>query len=374
MKVISPFVVAAALFSSVMVAAGDVEIGAFVGYDNNPYRLTKNQEASIYSEVFASGDASTGTLKTGKWQASGSINQLFYGSDGEYADRTKLKLRGKFSKKHIKLSGDRLDLAVEYSLSDSTYVERSTGLLADFSGFNTEDRYDATTVTLKNRYRRPVSDAIEIGLRVNYKTKDYEDYEPIGLYSLDYKQLMLQPGVAIDINERSTLAVDLIISLRDYDSRLAKDEFGDNIGNKELSYDYLGFKADYDVELSDLMALSFSYKHVNRTDNGGGYYDQSKDKLKLALQIKPDDRQSIDVSVAKSDTNFDKPPFALDLDEENRETKGYQYAIEYEYRIGERIKQPTHFVFKLLVEDYEDSDPVYSYDRNRILAGINKEF
>ncbi len=361
-------------FSTFIQAGSNAELEALTGHDSNPYRLSSAYDTAFYSDVSLKGSVSQGSLTAGKFKAAAGVSQLYYGSGGQHGEKTKFKFEGKFSKKNIIIFADRYDSSLVYKLADSTYVERSTGLPADYSGFNTENRYDAETRMLKNRYRVSAFDAVELGLEVNYKAKDYEDYNEIGLYSLDYQQVTLLPGVELSVGEKQDVEFGFVVRQRYYDSRLAKDAFGSAIDDRELGYAYRGFSLAYEFEYNELLTLNASYKNTKRSDNGGGYYDQRKEGLKLFIELRPDSRQILEAGIIKSDTDFDKSPLALDLDEENRETEGYRYVVDYRYRLSEQRRQPMYVVTSVLVDDYEDSDPVYTYDRVRLLLGVSKEF
>lgn len=114
-----------------------------LGYDDNPLKLADHFNPNggwfVDSEFKAK-------QEFGQFRFRGAVTNRTYENSLDDADFTMVKLDGKYKQRYM-ISGKKAYslFIIKYANKNKTYVQRSTGEVATFSGQNNENRYDYDT-------------------------------------------------------------------------------------------------------------------------------------------------------------------------------------------------------------------------------------
>lgn len=358
-------------------AATELDLQGVVGYDSNVFNLNDSigERDGLFTDLEAGFSAERGWLGGTAGFDLGLAARLFESSMND-GDETKyfVRLRGDSGGKRK----DRaFEWALRYRVQDSTYVSRSTGVVATDDGTpagnEIGDRFDSSIGDLRGAWILPGGAFIEGVI----ETKDYrKDYAALGLDRLDYNQYEVAPGYESGGRRTDTFRIRLPLALRQYRDRRISDASGNPVPGTDLEYTYYGIDARYEHEFSRASALEFSGGYEIRTDNSVGYRDRKRWNTGVEWVYRPAAKTRVSGGLEWYSRVFDRPvtgdPTIVD---ETPEKEGYTLQAKYAAPFpGVEIKD-----FSLLAEgrweSFDNSNNViFSYDRLEVFAGIRKKF
>jgi hypothetical protein len=357
---------------SLNATAVDLTVEIAPGYDDNPFRLADNLDpdggwfldTSAKLEHKADKIRLRGMIDNRAYEGSVDDADAFTAKlDGRY--RTKYELAGKEATSHIK---------VGYTHKDKTYVARSTGLIGTDSGNNISDRYDYDSWEVEAKTAVNLTEALEVGLQLEYKNKDYEDYNIAGLSNLDYELIGLTNDWKYKIDKQSQFELDLNIANRDYDDKREKDLLGNKIAGTDLEYDYRSIAATYERDITKNLEASLQYAYEERRGSGSGYYDIDYSRASAKLRYKADDSLKITGGITYKDREYLNRSSFDEEDEASPSTEGYTVSLGMEKSLALANDFPTSLIARVKYDDYDSPDSVYEYDRTQVYAGIKIGF
>lgn len=174
------------------------------------------------------------------------------------------------------------------------------------------------------------------GLDMRFERREYERTALVANFDQDY----FYTGIDIDYALRSatTLRFGFARYRVLYDERPARDLTGALLtSNPAQYYDYAGAQVGVTQALGRAVSLEFDYSRVERTDRFVGYYDYSRDALRLRARFAPTDRFEMALGVVAR--NYDYPrAFAFHVESAGaRELEEVGAELTAEYRATRRL-------------------------------------
>lgn len=357
---------------SVSAIAVDLTAEIAPGYDDNPFRLADSLDPD--SGLFLNTKVKL-EHKTDKIRLRGRFDNRAYEGAVDDADTFTAKLDGRYKTKY-ELAGKEAvsQVKVKYTHQDKTYVARSTGLIATDSGNNISDRYDYDSWAVDAKTTVSLTKVLKAGLQLEYKNKDYEDYNIAGLSDLDYDQIGLTNDWEYKIDRQSQFLLALNVAKRDFDNKREKDLLGNKIAGTDLEYDYWSIAATYDRDITKKLEASLQYVYEERRGSGDGYYDIDYSRASAKLRYKADDSLKITGGITYQDREYLNNAAFDENDDASPSTESYTIDLAMEKRIAFASGFPTSVIAGIRYDDYDSIDPVYEYERTQVYAGLKIGF
>lgn len=359
--------------SAYSVNAVAVELTAEIipGYDDNPYRLADNlnPDSSLFLDTEIKLEHKTDKIRLRAKVA----NRVHDGADD--ADSSTAKLDGRYKVKY-ELAGKKTvsHVNIEYKYNDKTYVARSTGQVGTDSGNDISDRYDYDSWKVEVKTAVSLNKVLKVGLQLDYKIKDYEDYNIAGLSDLDYEQFGLTNDWKYKIDKQSKFGLALNVARRDFDNKREKDLLGNKIAGTDLEYDYWSITTDYERDITKKLEAALLYSYEERRGNGDGYYDTDYSRVFAKLNYKVDDALKITGGITYQDREYLNTSTFDENDEASPSTEGYTINVGVEKGVMPASDFPTSIIAGIRYDDYDSNNSAYEYDRSQVYAGLKIGF
>ena len=283
------------------VAADDqLRISASVGYDSNPYKLSSPEALQAGAEYKAvtfnyRGESHLqGNSKKANLRYRLDLQKDIYNHSNSAADNSRLdgRLRwiGRFKfgeqKANLMLSGDiRSERNTYYSQIQRQVAETSDGDLID-----NRFCFDAANLSAELVYyadkKQSWSLLTQTGQR-NYR----QDYDNVGLESIDFNEFRLQPSFRYKTESGSNLRLFVYHKSRHY-SDLQNDIDSDS---SLVEYALNGYGAVFSKSLNKNLDSSFYLSGYFARDNGQGIRDLDYHKLTATLNYRLGSKANIEV-------------------------------------------------------------------------------
>jgi len=364
----------AIVISASSMSAAAVELTAEIapGYDDNPFRLADSLDSD--SSWFVNTKVQL-EHKTDKIRLRGRFENRTYEGASDDADTLGAKLDGRYKTKY-ELAGKQATsyVKIKYTHHDKTYVARSTGLVATDSGNDISDRYNYDAWAVDAKTTVSLNDALNVGLQLKYKNKDYEDYNIVGLSNLDYEQVGLTNDWQYTIDKQSQFGIALNVSRRDFDDKREKDLLGNKIAGTDLQYDYWSIATMYERDITKNLKASLLYAYEERRGSGDGYYDVDDSRASAKLGYKADDSLKITGKVTYQDREYINSSVFDENDEASPSTESYTIDLGMEKDLSSASDFPTSLVAGIRYDNYDSINSLYEYERTQVYAGIKIGF
>ncbi|MEO0369630.1 MAG: hypothetical protein AAF197_12745, partial [Pseudomonadota bacterium] len=299
------------------------------------------------------------------------INSYEY-IDADDADYRVLEVdtgfKGKLQNKH------RWRLGVDLRDSDKTYVSRFSAQPFTFRGQDASDRYDYERLQPYAKLDWKLSADTELELELAWRDQDYTDLTNLGLTNLSYQQWMLEASLEHDLSDKLVVSTFAEYRDREFDQRLAEDANGNDLPNTNSSYQYasVGFGLKY--EFNDSTKISAKISYLDRSDNGGGFYEYDDFKASLWLRHKGNSKDKWTLYLLYGDLEYSRdiaindPSFEANDEAPSRD--GLSATLEYERELTTLWGGELNWYTSLRFYDYSSPNPVYTYDRLKIETGF----
>jgi len=366
---------ASAEASSGLTTALDVKAAA--GYDSNVFRLNDalSENGGMFTDVDA-GFSAEGRVGR-RWKLGGELGLAarVHESAVDDGDENRFRVRIGGERKAAR-RGAELDWALAHTVQDSTYVSRSTGLVAQNSGVEIGDRFDSGRTTLDAHLAVPFSRHTRGLVGAGITNKDYRnDYESLGLDRLDYRAYSLEPGVAFQ-GRGHELELSVPFTSRRYRDRRASDLLGTDIPGSNLEYRYVGLDARYEYAISPGHALKVRADFRDRSDNEQGYGDSTTTEIGLGWTSRVANSARYSLEATWSSREYDRiPAGSQQLNEEAVQREGYSLVAQYSNLMpGLKVYDVRLFTEARWSSYRNDSNDLFSYDGYQALVGLRKAF
>ncbi len=349
--------------------ATDLSIELDSGYDSNPFQLADVHQFD--SAAFIQPRIKYRQKFENSFYLVGNLKSTLYSGESD-ADETRINFGGGVKKK-FKIGKKRAHYKFEarYYQIDQTYISRNTGLIAVFSGQQIADRYDANWFQLKASSDVKLNRSFTFNIEAEYRDKNYQSYETLGLSNLDYSQYFVGSVLVFNSDKENRFKFGAEVGTREYDNRVAKLLDGTNILGSNLEYNYQRYSFDYRNK-KDKFTWSLGFNSELREDSGGGFYDTVKNRAYAKAKYKRKSGSFISAKLSYLDHSFDNsiPLGQVQNDEELRAREGYVLELEYNRNLVDFGYKELFFHTKLSYADYDNADPFYIYDQSIFQIGL----
>lgn len=262
---------------------------------------------------------------------------------------------------------------VSHELGRSTFVDRATGLVYEVPGSGggadvpVPDRFDfdATGAFLNLRYtqNRRLKWFLDTELEHTRYVKDYQ--VETDLSSLDYRSVVIEPGVKIKLNGVFSLGVSLALSRLDYDERPALDVAGTDVPGIRREYEYVQIRTSVTYDPANRFKVDLGIRADNRDDTYQRFLDY--DSLGSQLRVEWARTPTSLVALHAEYTDLDYlHATVIDAADELRESDVLSLAARYQHTLGTGLE----WFADLGTEDNTSTDPVFEYRRTWVQTGI----
>ncbi|MEW8237432.1 MAG: hypothetical protein AB2727_04490 [Candidatus Thiodiazotropha taylori] len=343
---------------------------AAIGYDNNPFRLNdsfSSQDGKYLDlkmkakQKFDNGITINASGKSRNYNSSKSdANQFLFGIGAMYKHNAEI-----YNKKST------VKVAAGFKLKDKTYVSRFTGDIGEYGGNDISDRYDYNSFSLNASFDLKISKKLITEIGLNYRNRDYEDYNINGLSNLDYSQYYLTNDWTYKQNKKNKYDFKLYLGARNYDDKREKNLSGSEIAGSDLEYDYFGVSIGHRYKVDKDISISWELKYQDRKDSGTGYYDMDEIIADIGIKYRFISNWRFIGSLLYIDRNY---PVRISISDENDiqspDKQGYAIKFRFERELPEITRYDTRAYIGMIYEDYDSDEPAYVYDRMQIMTGI----
>lgn len=366
------------------VYAHEIEFELFSGSNTNPNKLPESFEVDAATFGFAGLKISHMPVRTGFYYNLDAKSTVFLAdeeaiSDPQHADESRGEVELGFKwRPRFKHGRARFKWELYAGARDSTYVFRSTGEPAmrdlDNDGIDEDlgDRFDSTWSGFKTTMAIPISEEADFLFELDITDKQYELFEFPNLSNLNYQQAYMDLGFEKWIWPRTALKTMIGGGFRYYEDRRAKDvATGDDIAGTDLEYAYLEVENTLEYLITNRWKWQMGFEVQQRQDNEDGYYDSTTGKAFMRLRYRNKDAVKFLLSMSygkRRYDNIDEDPTLLE--EEMREREGYSVKAELSRTIFERTHLNMDLVIGVEANDYEASDPNFTYSQEQGYVGI----
>ncbi|MDH5233235.1 MAG: hypothetical protein OEY38_24550 [Gammaproteobacteria bacterium] len=363
--------------------AHEFEMELFTGGDTNPNELSASFDVDTAPYGFARATLKHMPARTGfyyKLDAKGS----FYFADGDAVSNPKFanETRGEAVlgfkwRPRLKFGRARFKWDVYTGGRDTSYVRKSTGQIARIPENGTileiPNRFDAAWFGVSTSGVVPISDEADFLYDVYVEDKQYFEYTNVTSQSiLDYQQSEIDIGFEKRIWPRTNLKTMIGAGVRIYQDRRAKEvDTGNDIPGTDLEFSFLEVENTLEYLITDRWKWQFGLDIDQRKDNEEGYYDTTQGQLFMRFRYRNQNTVKFLLSmsyVKREYDNIDQDPTLTD--EELKEREGYRVRAELSRAIFEQSRLSMDVVIGVESNSYENSNPNFTYDQNRVYFGV----
>jgi len=349
-----------------------ISVSTHIGHDSNPFRFSNklNAQSAQYIEAKLKGSYDL----TDSFFVYTKLDARKYDNDSKDADSSKYTL-GIGYKQRFKFSHGKMKLKskLQYGSRDKTYISRTTGKIAQWSGEDIGDRYDYTFYGVNTDLSWTPHKKNIFSVNLDYLNRNYENLALSTLSNLDYSEYTLGLNWKHKFDKTQSLKAKIAHRFRDYEDYRAHDNNGIDIQNSDLEYNTWIARLTYSIKASDAIRFSFLAQFDKRDDNKSGYDNSEKQFARIGLKYDFNKYSELDASV--NYTKYDYPnreQESNDQDEELSEEKGFRYKVQYTHSLA-NIKGLA-LTAALRYDDIKSDLSIYQYDRSQISVGAKYKF
>ena len=357
-------------FLSSLTNAEILSVTLDTGYDSNPFQLSElhpiESDSFIETRVKYRQRFDTGFYLIGNLKSS------FYLGAVDEANKTRFNFGGGFKGRYkFFRKKSRYKFEIRHYQYDKTYVSRTTGQIATFSGVEIADRYDSNWMNLKGSTEVILNKSFEFEVAFQYKVKSYEDFTTLGLSNLDYSQNFVETRLIYNTDKENRFRFGAETGQRVYDNRLANQLDGTIIPLSNLEYQFQRYSFEYRNKKGKATG-SFGFDAELREDNGGGFYDTVRSSAFTKYKYKKKSGSFISAKLSYINSSFDNsiPLGLVQNDEEIRSKEGLAFDLEYMRNLIDFGYPDFFFHLKYSYEDFDNADPFYIYDQSLFQVGV----
>ncbi len=278
------YCVASVLTCIVSMKTQALQLSAEAGYDSNPFELSKPRSGDSYTawRLYHKGERNFENKQTLQYTAEAQAR--LYDSL-QNADQYQVKGRLRWINRY-RLGDKSASLMVTGDLRSErqTYFSVSQRAVAQTSaGDSLEDRFDYDSGKLSAEFTYRMTRRASVSLYGYIDHRNYvEDYQSLGLESLDYTEFNLQPTIRYKSAAGGYFRLFVYHKQRDYEDLRNDGMDGKNL-DSVVRYDFNGLGLYARQPLSNRWTASFYGHAYNARDNADGYRDLNYRKAEVTL-------------------------------------------------------------------------------------------
>jgi hypothetical protein len=350
------------------------------GYDTNPLKVMNDGPNGLFTQLELDAGVSFRLARPLQLSLDAEGRTRNYESDLSYGDhdagQAGLSLAITPYAANAKLVA--ISLGGRYGARRSTYRDRATGDIYDVeidpptvppTHVPIPDRLDADVASgfLDLRWR-PAS-RVQLSFDLLLERAEYaEDYGgSTTLLPLDYRARTFEPGLQIRVHERASLGLAVVWTELRYDEQLALDGQGQAVAGTQRRYDYTDYRLTAQVAPGRQWRLRVGLRGGGRDDLYAGYYDFDARTSFVSVDHRPADNHRLQLYT--SYRNLDYANAAVVPGDPASEMRGNDVRL-YLGRWDWKFKRHVRFFTEGGVQRTDSQDPVFAYDRDWLLTGI----
>jgi hypothetical protein len=358
-------------------AQSDLDYGftALLGHDSNPLRVSGDGPNGLFTQLALDAGYSRVVSPSVALFANGVAQARLYESSVSDADWASGNLRAGIGYSPRGLT-HRLALAAGgfYGLGRSTFTDRATGEVYEVDSISTPgatvlipDRfdYDSYGAFVNASWRQ--NDRLRFFLDTAWERSDYaNDYtRNTDLYPLDHRSLTVEPGLSVQLNRMVGMGFSVALTDLDYDARPALDAAGFAVPGTTSKYRYAQYRVTFLVRPTTRWFVRLSLRSDDRNDTFAGYYDYGSLSAYASVDrdLTPRSRVRFHASWRRLDYDTATVP---DEPELIRATDVRRLLGRYERTFSRRLR----WFVEGGTQDAGSRDPVFAYDQNWFLSGV----
>ena len=345
----------------------EVSLQSTPGFDSNPLRLNEDllPEGAMFSENRLTLDHKIGDALSIKFRAQATS------FEEKLRDANRESLSSRFIYRIDPSKSSTVKFSGSMGLSDKTYVSRSTGQIAQFSGQDIGDRYDYNWQGLELDYRFRLNKIHRFDVEVILQSRDYHDYTNLGLSNRDYTQFELASSWRYKITKEWTVKNSFEYQFRDYLDREALDLGGNSIANSQLAYQYQGVSSELIWKVTKEHRVFAKFSYIDKSDNASGYYDTESLRFNAEWVWSPNKTDKIRVRWRYSDLKSSSTPLEDELDDtDGLDTVGSTLTLQGQKALWNVAGGRVSVLGRFQSYSYDAQQSIYTYDRNKFYLGL----
>lgn len=376
------FVCACLLIVSVTLAGShEASYGVRVtsGVESNPLLVATGDASGAFGEIRVDGLVSRDLTASAAVFIDGNIRGRMYGGSTSDAGRESGAIRVGTLLAPLGEGNNRLLLSMggRFSAYRGTFTDRETGEVyrtpvtpatdpASWVAVPDRLNHDAAGAFLDARWRQ--SPALSFFLKTALDRTSYtEDYaENTGLSPLDYRTFTVQPGVSFRLSGAATLGLSVAWTDLDYDARPALDRTGSEVPDVTRNYRYAQYRVSIRLEPARRWDVDIGLASTGRDDTYAGYYDNATHAAYVATDRAIGPKGFLRFHASVRDVDYD---YATVSGEPDSQVLGHD-----ERRLVGRFERVlgagTRWFVEGGIERSDSKDPVFAYDQDWVLGGI----
>ena len=357
-----------------------LEIKTSGGYDTNPFELSGQVDGGLFTDINISHAGTKKVLEKSELRYNAKLNNRLYEKTFEDADTHRLDLRGRFV--HRFKIGERSAnflLTGDWRSDRRTYFSQSQRALATTGGNSISDRFDYDTAKLAAELIYRLDKKHSISLYSYLSGRNYlEDYDDIGLESLDYYEYSFQPTYRYKNNELGLRGRAFVYyRYRLYEDLLEDDATGANIAGDKLRYDFYGYGVTTTKSITEKLSINAYANGYFARDDSSGFRDFDYHQLRLGLDYQISDARKLSAqgSCYIRDFLLDvASPVESETGAAGRLRKGCKAEAEYSAPFIKLNNEQLRWQAKVGTEVESNSAQNLSFDKFYAMFSISYEF
>jgi hypothetical protein len=373
-------VAALALSGSLFAAEtrGSVSIGLLYGYDTNPLLIMNDGPNGGFTELRLGGafNVTFRPVVTLFMDGNGALRR--FGSSFSGANRGGGRAQLGLTFAPVRGDPGKMALAVGglYGVDRTTFTDRMSGesfeILPDpndpLSAVAIPDRFSVDTTGAFLDYRWRPMRSFRVLFRGQLEKNDFvEDYTDTGvLHSLDNTAIILEPAFQYQINRMMAFTVSVILTDIEYDDRPALDLEGFEVEGTTREYRSAEYRVEVLVSPTRNTFVNFGVRNGDRADTYVGYYDFNAQTAFLSVDQAIGKRNRVRVSGSMLKVDYDRAIVPGTIEEAIRGSEIRRYVARYDYVFHRNVG----LFFEGGVQRNDNQDPIFAFDRDWVLTGI----
>jgi hypothetical protein len=364
--------------------AGNTEatygVGVIAGFDSNPLLVADDGPSGAFTQLSLNGGV---TRYMGEQSSTAVFGAARLATRTDESPTSRAGYDSGSARAGVAFSprftGHRLVVSTGGRLSGyrGTFVDRATGRVYEAAVAPPTDPpatvpiadrldFDSTGTFLNLRWKQ--GPKLTWSVETSWDRTDYiEDYaEKTDLDSLDSRAFTVRPGATFRVGGRTAVSFHVALSDLDYDDRPALDRIGNEVPDTRRAYRYTRYQLAVRVEPADAWHLNVGVDAGGREDTYAGYYDSETRSGYFALNRDLGRSSSLRLLAAMRDVQYDHATVTGDPADEIRSSDERRFVGRYVHSLAERLR----WFVEGGVERTDSRDPVFAYDRDWVLTGI----
>jgi|GEM_PF-1459421 len=349
------------------------------GMDSNPFKLSDPTDLSRYTRLAIEHKGKHDLANKRSLRYSAAWRSKWYEADASDADKHQLDGRLRWINR-FKIGGRSANLLItgDVRMDRRTYYSQiQRGVASTSGGDSLAERFDYNSARVAAEFIYRFEGGRSLAVYAYSSQRDYvEDYDGLGLESLDYTENGVQPTFRY---KSGGLYLRAFVYSRErcYDELLNDDLLGVNIEQSPVSYHFNGYGVLLKKSLSEKMSFKAYLSGYHARDDAEGYRDLNYQKLDLLMTYTLSGQRMLEVGGHCSSRDYlidsARPPESETGNAGRlRETCGIR--VSYEGPLTQVEGRPLNWRLRMSHEFEDNSDNYLSYTRSMVSLGLNYSF